>query len=196
MRSKRVAIAAGVIAVAVGAGAWAIGAQGDSESKSDAELPAAKAEIAKSEAAYDEQNAGNASDSESAAAIVAEKEAGHRKHLAELAARNRSPEPWPTGIFADPEAPISGQVFLGVNRWVGKLDGAYLAVYAGRAGEDAENGRVLGQWSDGRPGYTLDLAGTGPLEVVDATDAGTLRLRDAHGGEHVLDAGAGEWIAR
>jgi hypothetical protein len=110
-----------------------------------------------------------------------------------LAAAGPAPQKWPEGIFQDGEAPASGSVFLGRNRWVGTLAGRSVAVYAGRAGTDDTIGRVLvttaGPTMALESAYMRDLPGSGAL-VVTSAQGGLLTLTDVRGGTHVFDLAA------
>ena len=101
---------------------------------------------------------------------------------------------WPSGIFADAEAPARGAEFLGSNRWVGQVDGRTLIVWAGRSGGDASLGRLIvaSAGSDRmiRSHDVVDLPGAGALRVASARD-GVLDLVDEHGARHRFDAGSG-----
>ncbi len=156
-------------------------------------LNADKRALEAADAALDHANKEIAADPDKLEAIIKSKAADHESHLADLASKPEAAQPWPTGIFADPEAPAPGTTFLGSNRWVGSVDGAYLAIYAGRSGADPTVGRIIAIWSDGRSGYTLDKEGTGALTVVDERGS-VLTLRDTNGKSHALNATAGKWV--
>jgi hypothetical protein len=64
-------------------------------------------------------------------------------------------------------APV-GPGILGTNRWVGKVAGAYIAVYAGRSGQDASTGYVFAMSSDGAAAYSREVKGSGALRIVRA----------------------------
>lgn len=130
-----------------------------------------------------------ASSPELSAAVVARKKADQARANATAAAPGIVTPP-PEGIFEDPEAPASGSVFLGTNRWVGQVAGKTVAVYAGRAGEDESVGRLLimvaGPSMQTESGGHADLAGTGALRVASA-DGTTLTITDARGKTHTFD---------
>ena len=154
-----------------------------------------KAAAQAAEAKYDEQNATIAADAAQSRSVAASKADADARHLTALAAEPAESSAWPTGIFEDSEAPASGMDFLGTNRWVGQVGAAYLAVYAGTAGDDDPGtGRILAVRSDGQSGYTLDLPGAGALRVV-AAEGSTLTVADAKGTSHVLNAERGSWLS-
>ncbi|MFD2023993.1 peptidase inhibitor family I36 protein [Promicromonospora aerolata] len=101
---------------------------------------------------------------------------------------------WPSGIFADAEAPARGAEFRGGNRWVGQVADRTLIVWAGRSGTDASLGRLLiaSAGTDGmlRSHDVVDVPGAGTLRVASA-HAGVLVLVDEHGARHRFDAGSG-----
>lgn len=155
---------------------------------------AIKQELAAQAEQLDAANSALAADPERLRAEEGAKAADHERHLTELRETQQEADPWPTGIFDDAEAPASGSFFLGTNRWVGKGEGSYLVVHAGRSGSDDLTGRVLALWSDdNRIGYTLDLERVGALRILKA-DESVLVMVDSEGAEHRLDAVAGEWL--
>ena len=102
----------------------------------------------------------------------------------------------PEGIFADAEAPASGMVFLGSNRWSGELmDGTCVMVWAGVDGSDPTTGMVLVGVSTSAetvPTF-VPLPGSGPLHVISAHGA-RLTLAEADGkGKHVFDVETQTW---
>lgn len=187
--TRVVGLGLGVVAVGV---SWMELAAGEEDAGPLTSLNADKQALEQAEQLLDRVNEAAANDPERHAAIEKAKAAEKKSHEAELATKPEALDEWPTGIFDDPEAPASGTTFLGSNRWVGLVDGAYLVVYAGRSGADPTTGMILAFWSDGRPGYSLYKPGTGALTVVSARDA-ALTLRDEGGRTHVLHALAGQW---
>jgi hypothetical protein len=136
-----------------------------------------------------------ASSPEASAAVVASKEADAAR-MSQVLGADSSEQPWPTGIFADGEAPAPGSVFLGTSRWVGVIDGHTVAVYAGSAGEDPSLGRVLvataGPDMDLASSYSVDLPGAGALRVI-AAKGNLLVTRDSKGANHTFDVAAGRF---
>ncbi|WP_377322000.1 hypothetical protein ACFJIY_22145 [Pimelobacter simplex] len=194
-RSKKTtaAVLAGAVTGVVGAVAWAHGATADPDPAG--QLPAEKAAQAQADEVVDRANAAVATDPDALEKVVEEKAAEAAAQATEASDSDAGDE-WPVGIFDDAEAPVPGMVFLGTNRWVGKIGGRSIAVYAGRAGDDPTIGRVLVVWasSEDTRGTTLDLPGAGALEVVAGEpDSTTLTLVDAAGARHVLDVVSQAW---
>lgn len=191
--NKAAAVMAGTVAGIVGVIAWAHGATADPDPAGD--LPPEKAAQTQADELLDRANAAVADDPDALAEVVEQKAAEAAAHATEASDLDAGDE-WPVGIFDDPEAPAPGMVFLGTNRWVGKIGGRSVAVHAGRAGDDPTLGRVLVVWasSGGTTGTTLDLPGAGALEVVAGEpDSTTLTLVDAAGVRHVLDVVSQAW---
>lgn len=187
----------GVLGMALVAGgasvSWSLAAEAESDA-AVVELNADKQALQEQEQLLADANAAIAGDAAKLEEVVKSKAADHEKHLKELEAMNETDSGWPTGIFEDSEAPAPGVVFLGSNRWVGKIGDHYLAVYAGRSGEDPATGRVMAVSSVGdMNGYTLDLPGTGALKVIAAAGP-VITLQDEHGGLHVLATEEGKWV--
>ncbi len=135
------------------------------------------------------------------AAVVAAKKADAAR---QAAAPSDTPTPveLETGIIEDNEAPASGSTFLGVDRWVGKVDGGYIVVYAGSAGveavtgKDSADGRLLVQRLGPAGGvaqaWWIDVPKAGALRVT-SFEGTMLVISDAHGGTHVFDAASHAW---
>lgn len=186
---RRIVVVALGLVLAVGAGTLAFqNAQARSASIRPQGTSPDKAAVEAREAARVAELDAIAASPELRAEVIARKEADRARAAASTAPE--TVEPWPEGIFEDPEAPASGSVFLGTNRWVGRAGGHTIAVYAGRAGGDASVGRLLimiaGPSMRTESGATVDLPGAGALRVVSA-DSAMLTIVDAHGGTHTFD---------
>lgn len=187
----------GILGMALVAGgasvSWSLAAEADPDA-AVVELNAEKQALQEQERLLADANAAIAGDRAELDEIVKSKADDHEKHLKELGAMNETDSGWPTGIFEDSEAPAPGVVFLGNNRWVGKIGDHYVAVHAGRSGEDPTTGRVLAVSSHGdMDGYTLDLPGTGALTVIAAVGP-VVTLKDEDGRLYVLAAAEGRWV--
>jgi len=175
----------------------------DASSVEDAQTRADKAEIERDLAEQQRELDAIAADPEASADLVAAKEADladygrEREERATAAKDGEDASVWPEGIFEDSEVPAPGAELLGSNRWVGTVDGAQVAVYAGQGGYDETLGRLLVMWRDddardSRPGGFVDLPGAGRLTVVSAQD-GVVVVSDAGGAVHHYDVTSGSW---
>lgn len=186
----------GIAGLSLGGGAFltvqAVAA--DQQPNPPAGLSPEKLELLEHDRAFDKENESIASDSQKLNSVADAKAADHAAHLKELAALPAAPVVWPTGIFEDNEAPASGTVFLGTNRWVGRFGDDYVAVYAGRAGDDPSVGTLIVAWSDpNRPGKTVTVPGVGSLGVASVLGS-VVTLRDSSGGVHFFDALLAKWV--
>ncbi|HSF26321.1 MAG TPA: hypothetical protein VLC50_02265 [Actinomycetes bacterium] len=187
---RRIVVVALGLVVAVGAGRWAFqDARARSASTPPQDTFADKAAVEAREAARVAELDAIAASRELRAEVLARKEADRAARAAASTAPE-TVEPWPEGIFEDPEAPFPGMEFLGTNRWVGRVGGHTVAVFAGRSGSDESVGRlqvvVAGRSMNVESGATVALAGAGALRVVSAEGA-MLTIADAHGGTHTFD---------
>lgn len=187
---RRIAVVALGLVVVAGAGTLAFqNAQAGSASTEPQGTSPEKAAVEAREAARIAELDAIAASPELRAEVIARKEADRAARAAASTAPE-TVEPWPEGIFEDPEAPFPGMEFLGTNRWVGQAGGHTVAVFAGRSGSDESVGRlqvvVAGPSMNVESGATVDLAGTGALRVVSA-DGAMLTIADAHGGAHTFD---------
>lgn len=182
-----------LLTVVVGAGLYGVSASGSTESDASG-LPADKAQALAVEQQWQQRLEADAADPAKNAAIIAAKKAEE----ARMAAQPAPPAPakWPEGIFADNEAPAPGAVFLATNRWVGTVAGRSVAVYAGRAGDNATTGRLM--VVSAAPDMTVessrfvDLPESGELRITSAAGA-TLTIVDAQGAEHTFDVSTVSW---
>lgn len=196
MKRRSVVVAVLVIVLGTagfGAASWALASEHETESDLG-DLNSEKLAMLEAERQFDEANAAAAADPTRMQEIAKDKASEHQRHLAELRALEEPTAAWPTGIFDDPEASAPGIVFIGSNRWVGKIGQDFLAVHAGRSGEDPTVGRVLTVWSTAAHlSYSLDLAGVGALRVIEAVGS-LVTVQDERGGVHLLDAAEGKWV--
>ena len=102
----------------------------------------------------------------------------------------------PEGIFADPEAPASGSVFLGSNRWSGELDnGTCVRVWVGVDGSNPDVGMLLIGTSTSTEMLpsVVRLAGSGALRVT-AAQGTRLSLAQVNGKKtYVFDVQTKTW---
>lgn len=188
MRNRKIATpVALLLAAVVGTGLYGDIASGSAESPDASGLPPDKARALAVEQQWQQRLQADAADPARSAAIIAAK----RAEAAQVAARPAEPVPqkWPEGIFADREAPASGSVFLCTNRWVGTVAGRSVAVYAGRAGDDPDTGRLMvvnaaDDMSIDSSRF-VDLPGSGEL-VITSANGTTLTIADAQGSEYTF----------
>lgn len=160
---------------------------------------AAKTALSSTEARSQAELEALSKDPQAKAEVLKAKEASAAEHEAESrAARTVQPQVRPQGIVEGREAPASGSVFLGRNRWMGSLSGTPVRVYAGQAGVGSPDGMVLMVTEKGEGTFSsramYRLAGAGPLHVTSVSGA-RVTLKGDNGRTHVLDLTTGAFLS-
>lgn len=115
------------------------------------------------------------------------------------APRGQAADGWPTGLFEDDESALPG-VQVVTNRWVGVVGSSHVAVYAGAAASDPQQGLIV-TMTLGQGGDAIALSqyrtprGSGQLRIEMASAGNVLRLRSASGAAFGFDVAARRFVA-
>jgi len=86
-----------------------------------------------------------------------------------------TPEPWPSGIFDESEAPFPAGRYAIVNRWQQDFGGHHVVVYAGALGSDPSQGVVVVMV------YAMDSSAVSIQELTSSSRQGQLRIGNVLG---------------
>jgi len=152
----------------------------------------AKESLSAEQQEWDETLSSLAADPDARASTLDAKQRAQHEASAAASGASESPGQPNAGIRDDAGAPASSMDFQSVNYWGGKVGGRWWQVWAGRAGNDPDLGRLLVMNEATGSGSYVDLKGSGELRIVKQVDD-TLVIEGADGATHVFDVATGSW---